>query len=292
MSEPKRLCIYHGACTDGVAAAWAYHCAYPGATFYPGVYGNPPPWGLIAEHDIVAMVDFSYHRAIINQMIHSHRNTRFEVYDHHASAKDALEPLLEAGELHGVFDMDRCGAMITWDEVCGPAVSVKRPPLLDYIDARDRWVKPTPTLGYNLDHVTFGLRTISHADPIDFNEWTMVMNDVGYLARAGASVYKYYQQLVEAAVAEARYVTFDGIENVPVVNTSYALASDVGHVLAHGSEAKMACMWWQQADGRYVASLRSTPDGPLVSDIAVKYGGGGHPHAAGFKINDLPWSRP
>jgi uncharacterized protein len=45
-----------------------------------------------------------------------------------------------------------------------------------------------------------------------------------------------------------------------------------------------ACFW---IDGKEMAfSLRSAPDGLDVSEIAKRFGGGGHQHAAGFR---RPW---
>ena len=40
----KPLCIYHGACDDGFAAAWAVRKALgDNVEFYPGVYQKEPP---------------------------------------------------------------------------------------------------------------------------------------------------------------------------------------------------------------------------------------------------------
>jgi nanoRNase/pAp phosphatase (c-di-AMP/oligoRNAs hydrolase) len=41
--------------------------------------------------------------------------------------------------------------------------------------------------------------------------------------------------------------------------------------------------YYDISDAR-VFSLRSSKDGIDVSKVAVQYGGGGHPHAAGFKV--------
>ena len=40
----KPLCIYHGHCDDGFAAAWAVrHGSHDSFDFYPGVYQQEPP---------------------------------------------------------------------------------------------------------------------------------------------------------------------------------------------------------------------------------------------------------
>ncbi len=69
--------------------------------------------------------------------------------------------------------------------------------------------------------------------------------------------------------------------DVPVANLPYTMSSDAGHRLAQG-EPFAAC-YWDTPNGR-VFSLRSTDDGLDVSAIAKQYGGGGHEHAAGFRL--------
>lgn len=69
--------------------------------------------------------------------------------------------------------------------------------------------------------------------------------------------------------------------NVPVSNLPYAMSSDAGHIMGKG-EPFAAC-YTDTEKGR-VFSLRSSPEGVDVSEIAKQYGGGGHKHAAGFTI--------
>jgi hypothetical protein len=47
--------------------------------------------------------------------------------------------------------------------------------------------------------------------------------------------------------------------------------------------APFAMGWYQRGDGRYAYSLRSRGDFD-VSELAKKYGGGGHKNAAGFLV--------
>jgi hypothetical protein len=70
--------------------------------------------------------------------------------------------------------------------------------------------------------------------------------------------------------------------DVPVANLPYIHSSDAGHIMDAG-EAFAAC-YWDVFDGR-IFSLRSAEDGVDVQAVAKQYGGGGHPHAAGFKVS-------
>jgi oligoribonuclease NrnB/cAMP/cGMP phosphodiesterase (DHH superfamily) len=56
---------------------------------------------------------------------------------------------------------------------------------------------------------------------------------------------------------------------------------DAGHIMGKG-EPFAACYW--DTPGWRVFSLRSEDGAQDVSEVAAKFGGGGHKHAAGFKL--------
>jgi oligoribonuclease NrnB/cAMP/cGMP phosphodiesterase (DHH superfamily) len=69
---------------------------------------------------------------------------------------------------------------------------------------------------------------------------------------------------------------------VPVVNAPKRFVSDVGNaLLAMFPDAKFAAVYSDRGDGRREWGLRGRGDFD-VSEIALKYGGGGHKNAAGF----------
>jgi hypothetical protein len=82
------------------------------------------------------------------------------------------------------------------------------------------------------------------------------------------------------AVEGRHLITIVG-HTVPACNVPSPWASDAGNILAQGHPFA-ACFW---VDGEQIAfSLRSAPDGLDVFEIAKPFDGGGHPHAAGFKL--------
>lgn len=85
----------------------------------------------------------------------------------------------------------------------------------------------------------------------------------------------------------AQIVEFEGME-VLAVNTPMS-ASKIGNDLVK-MKPPVGIIWSELSDLIYV-SLRS--DGTVnVGEIASKYGGGGHPKAAGFRLPlgaDKPW---
>ncbi|MDX1406792.1 MAG: hypothetical protein R3330_01630, partial [Saprospiraceae bacterium] len=150
------LVIYHGNCADGFGAAWVvWNALGPEVEFFPGTYQSAPP---DCTDRNVLMVDFSYKRPVIDMIAQVARS--IVILDHHKSAKEDLEPFAvqECGEgrlawadipsmlrdleelnrppILALFDMERSGAMITWD-VFNPGQ--KPPQLLRHIQDRDLW---------------------------------------------------------------------------------------------------------------------------------------------------------
>lgn len=292
----KTLCIYHGNCADGFGAAWAVrHALGDAVEFHAGVYQDPPPD--VAGRDVI-MVDFSYKRPVLTQM--SMTANTILVLDHHKSAAEDLAGLpLPVGSdwgirnvtagyeprtmrrhaednngppLYALFDMDRSGARIAWDffhhrKTC--------PKLIEHIEDRDLW-------RFKLE----GTREIQAAVfsyPYCFEVWDKLMaRPLDELRLEGCSIErKHFKDIRELLKVTTRRFIIGGY-NVPVANLPYTLTSDAGHILAENEH--FAACYWDTPEGR-TFSLRSVDGGLDVSDIAKQYGGGGHVHAAGFRVS-------
>lgn len=110
------------------------------------------------------------------------------------------------------------------------------------------------------------------------------------LVGEGAAILRFTEQLIDAAVRNATEIEMAGHKVLCTNVSSSALISDVGHRLA--IDRPFGVTWFKKGD-KTVYSLRSTPAGLDVSEIAKKYGGGGHRNAAGFNDDDGPqWLEP
>lgn len=284
MSE---LCIYHGNCADGFGAAWSVREALGNIEFHAGVYQDNPPE--VTGKDVI-LVDFSYKRSVLNEMAGKARTVL--VLDHHKTAADdlaGLPPPLEGSydsnamadwarecnapcALHALFDLERSGAGIAWDYFHGRP----RPPLIDHIEDRDLW-------RFNLPE-TREIQAAVFSYPYDFDVWTRLMyqTDLSELALQGEAIErKHHKDVAELVQVVTRHMRIGG-HVVPMANLPYTLTSDAGHLLC-GDEYPFAGCFWFTPDG-WVFSLRSREDGADVGEIAKQYGGGGHKHAAGFRI--------
>lgn len=291
MTIDRILCIYHGNCQDGFGAAWAVrHALGDLVEFYPGVYQDAPP-DVTGRH--VLLVDFSYKRSVLLDMVERARTIL--VLDHHKSAQEDLagfpEPapyeewqdrslaLVEGATtpIAALFDMERSGAGLTWDYF---HPGKPRPRLIDHIEDRDLWRFALP--------YTRMISAALFSHPYDFDLWDdyMAGHDLSTLILEGGAIErKQKQDIANLLPVVQRMMPIGGIR-MPVANLPLTLTSDAGHKMASEADGIAAC-YWDTPEGR-VFSLRSTDDGPDCQALAVKYGGGGHKHAAGFRV-PLDW---
>lgn len=288
----RSLCIYHGNCADGFGAAWVVHHRFrrdeEPVEFHAGVYQSPPPD--VTGRDVI-LVDFSYKRPVLLSMAEKARSV--VILDHHKTAAEDLAGFdaprdriadcwheaqhwdveRDGPYIRALFDMNRSGAGIAWDYFFPQE---KRPRLIDHIEDRDLWRFKLP-----------GTRTIQatvFSHPYQFNVWDRLMDmNIGELEAEGVAIErKHFKDIAELLDVCQRRMVIGGIE-VPVASLPYTLTSDAGHRMAMNHSSKIGVCYWDTARGR-VFSLRSTDDGPDVSEIAKQYGGGGHAHAAGFEV--------
>lgn len=262
----KPLCIYHHACADGFAGAWAIRAAFAGQVdFYPGIYGDTPPD--VTGRDLI-LVDFSYKRDVMLSLIE--QASRLIVIDHHKTAEADLRDL-PGSNVQTLFDMSQSGAMLAW-KLFHPA---KTPPaLFDHIQDRDLWKFSLP--------MTKEIVAALYSYPMTFEQWDVLMQrPILELEHEGRAILRKHQADVASLVDSAsRMISFGGIA-IPAANVPWMYASDVGGELAKGNP--FAATYYDDEDGRRW-SLRSAPDGADVSAIAEALGGGGHRNAAGFRM--------
>ncbi len=264
----KPLVIYHGNCQDGFTAAWAIWKKYPDWEFYPGKYQETPPD--VTGRDVF-FVDFTYKRPVILEM--AEKANSITILDHHASAEKDLVDLPE--KVFVLFDMNRSGSRITWDFFHDREAL---PELIKYVEDRDLWrfkyLETKPLSAYLFSF------------PYSFEVWDQavrIMDDPERRDEAekqGNAILRKQAKDIDELLQNKFRMTIGGTE-VWAANLPYTLCSEAGHILAQGMPFGATFY----LDGKSaIFSLRSTDSGIDVSEIAKQYGGGGHKHAAGFKI--------
>jgi len=268
MTHPL-LCIYHANCLDGFTAAWAVWKRFPDTEFVPGHYNEPPP---DCTGRNVVMVDFSYKRPELLQIAAQAESVL--ILDHHKSAEAELRDLPD--NVIAEFDMDRSGAMMAWNHY-HPEEQASE--LIEHVQDRDLWrfelenTKPFTAHLFSLEF-TFENWDSVEAQANDFYGYQRFCNTGEALERKHL---KDVRALIEVGATRIVLAGFD----VPVLNAPFMYASEAGNIMAKGEP--FSVIWYQTAHHR-VYSLRSDPQGEDVSKIAQLFGGGGHCHAAGFKL--------
>lgn len=272
--QTKKLCIYHGNCLDGFGAAWAvYHAAGNKFEFHKGIHQQLPP---DVKGKDVYLVDFSYGRDVLETMAEA--ASSITIIDHHISAEKDLADLLENDVIKGIFNMNKSGAMLTWEWFHPDAPA---PKLIEHIQDRDLWQ-------FKLDGTNQILAGLS-SYPFSFSEWDLFMannnKELENLHKNGQAIDRKLQKDVRDLISDGVRRMMIGGYDVPVLNAPSIFVSDAGNILSEG-EPFAAC-YWDHANGRSF-SLRSKKNGADVSEIAKQYGGGGHVNAAGFTM-DIGW---
>lgn len=278
----KPLCIYHGHCDDGFAAALCVRGALGDGNvdFHLGVYQKDPPD--VAGRDVI-IVDFSYKRPVLAAMIEHARSLL--ILDHHKTAAEDLgwlpapppwaawqtiigneNPSLRCAAL---FDMERSGAGLAWDYF---SEGRARPEFINYIEDRDLWRKRLP----GGDEFTIALRSY----PQNFAIWDEFIDHPHSLIAEGKSIQRYYRHRVEELKRSAYPAALAG-HPIWIANAPYFAASEVAGELAEREGAAFGACYFEVSAGRWQYSLRSRGDFD-VSEIARQFGGGGHKGAAGF----------
>lgn len=272
----ENLVIYHGNCADGMGAAWAaFHHFGNLAEYRVGLYDEEFPNLDLFRMRNVFLVDFTYSPEQVKQI--ASVASRVVILDHHKSAMLAFKDTTFSSNVLIIFSMDKSGARLTWEHFhVGTA-----PKLIQYIEDRDLW-------RWRLDN--------SHAINAFISLFEFSMNDyrILYLQLESSIQFKeaitvgeyllHQQRKSTNKIVKNAYLKLlgstSGTKRVMFINTC-SLISEVGNqILTDDPSIDFVAGWFDLADKR-VWSLRSA-DKFDCSELAKRYGGGGHLNAAGF----------
>lgn len=257
------LVIYHANCTDGFGAAYsAWKLLGDRAEYYAAKHGEPPP-NVTGKN--VVVLDFSYDNFTTKNLMKDAKNLL--IIDHHKSA---------IVELHDVtctrFDMNHSGAMLAW-KFFHPGREAPR--MIKFIEDRDLWKWEIP---YSKE-----FSAAFDMVPYDFEEFDKYLDDsaVDNAQERGAYILAYSKTVI-SKIAKQAVPRKMGSKDVLVVNSPHWM-SEIGAALS--PKCDFAVIWFYDHETRQVkVSLRAHHEDSDVSEIAKRYGGGGHRKAAGFNL--------
>lgn len=257
------LVIYHSNCTDGFGAAYAaWKLLGDRATYHAAKHGESPP---DVKGKNVVVLDFSYDNSTTKKLMKEAKGLL--IIDHHKSA---------VVELHDVsctrFDMNHSGAMLSW-KFFHPGKEAPR--MIKFIEDRDLWKWEIP---YSKE-----FSAAFDMVPYDFDEFDKYLDDsaVDNAQERGAYILAYSKTVISKIAKQAVPRKMGG-KDVLVVNSSHWM-SEIGAALS--PKCDYAVIWYYDHETRQVkVSLRAHHEDSDVSEIAKRYGGGGHRKAAGFNL--------
>lgn len=302
------IVLYHKNCTDGFGAAYAAWCKLQDDALYIAVqYGDDLIEVIGAavkecedEYSFsdLYLVDFSCSPEDLIDF--SRMYSMITIIDHHETAVRKLQDsncVAECEESYNVdliLDMEKSGAVLTW-EYFFPEWEV--PFELMMIQDRDLWKFEIPE--------SKAFTTALYALPFDFKVWEemfsiynimqisndnlSIFNDLAedtkIIVEQGKVLLKDQENKVRTLEKHAHNMVIEGY-SVPCVNANHFFASDLGNNLStyHPFAASFTI---SLEKSQVFFSLRSSKSNKYfvnVAEIAEKFGGGGHKHAAGFAV--------
>lgn len=272
----SHVIIYHANCVDGFTAAWVTQKGLRDQgvgknhiKLISAQYGDDPPEDLYCKH--VYIVDFSYPRRVLKEI-----NTcaaSLLVLDHHKTAEEALE-----GLDYCIFDMNESGASLAW-KFFHP--TQEPPQLVHYVRDRDLWLFQV----IDSREVNAWLRSF----PFQLEVWDGLYGRLQNIYKEdviaqGQAILRAQQRIVDKACEKPNKVVLYSTFAFAVNSTTDGLFSEVAGKLAE--ETGLGAAWFVLQSGEVQWSLRVRGDSDIdCSEIAKRYGGGGHKKAAGFKID-------
>lgn len=281
---------YHSNCYDGFGAAWAAQeflaeiVGPQNLIILPVSYADDS-YPAVGPNEEVYMVDFSYKRDKIIEI--ASKVSELTILDHHKTAKEELAGIdQQLDNVEVVFDMDRSGAVITWEYFTEEVV----PPFFLYLQDHDLWNKSLK----GIDEFSAALRSYS----MKYEDWGNFidkgMGGVRELIEEGKHILRFQQRQIEMTCEKAYFRSFEKegaycYKNIPVVNTSFAWSEVGHHMLDIFPNAPFVASYTDLGYGRRMWSLRSEDNRMDVGKVAETLGkhmgnkpGGGHRNAAGF----------
>lgn len=272
---------YHANCTDGIAAAAVALLACNGIPeFVPMQYGQPLPERILKGGKCVLFVDFCPEREQIEQIQGCWKD--WLAIDHHKH-RDWLPKEFPG---HAIFDMERSGAMLTWDFF--GLQQDPQPLMIQYVQDRDLWQWKLP----DSREISAGL----HEEEKTVEHWARLIyaNPFDYLS-AGKVLLKSRSRAAASLASRAFWVGLSGGGGFMAVNATENVSEVSEEILKRFPAADVACSFFLVRHDTVILSFRSRSHAPDIVcrtalDVAKSFGGGGHTHAAGAQMSLDAWA--
>ena len=277
------ICFYHSSDLDGHCSASIVRCSHPEAVLIPASYGVPFPWSKVRKGDAVFMVDFSLP---VPEMLKLNNQCNLIWIDHHKCIIEAMDGARVA--IKGRRVVGKAGCELTWEYLCPDK---PMPRFIELMGRYDVWDHSNPKRWEEeILPFEYGMRRYDTDPRNNPNLWDNLFKGQVNLEKVkddGMIILGYQRQFARRYMrAFAFETTFDSHRAIAVNAgaTNSLFFEDLYNPSRHDIMIAYCCRRGQD----WGVSLYS--DKVDVAAIARKFGGAGHPGAAGFSCSDLPFS--
>jgi oligoribonuclease NrnB/cAMP/cGMP phosphodiesterase (DHH superfamily) len=267
------LCFYHANCTDGAASAAIIKRKYSEASCIPMNHGDSIT--ISVKNKIVYIVDFSFDEPTLRKLKKEAKEVRW--YDHHKTSLPAHQSLK-----WGIIDLSESGASLTWKQ---EHPDDDPPRIIQYVKDKDLWQWKLP----DSRAINMWLQEREDIHDPTGATWKKLLNhlndqDFQRMIEWGEQAIRSQRVRILNGVKKGFEVNFHG-HRAFAVNWS-SESSEMGEYIYKELGYEVAIIFNYTGEA-WNFSLRS--DQVDVSQLATKYGGGGHPGASGFRTDSIEW---
>jgi oligoribonuclease NrnB/cAMP/cGMP phosphodiesterase (DHH superfamily) len=271
--EEKILCFFHANCVDGAASAAVIRQKYPQAKCYPMNHGDPLRAKVKGKN--VFIVDFSFKPEVLRRFKKEAASVHW--YDHHITAVPIQK---EVG--WGDIELKESGASLTWKK---EYPNQPLPRILEYVRDKDLYEWKLP----DSREISMYLRGVTDITNPLSEFWKKSLEGIPEpqwqtMIEKGGLALKYQTAQLKQGLKSAFEINFHGHRTLAL---NWILeASDMGEMIYKDLGYDVALMFYYTGH-IWNFSLRS--EKVDVSKLALKFGGGGHPGASGFRTESVDW---
>lgn len=271
------LCFYHKADLDGHCSAALIRSRFPTVKLFGVDYGDSLPLNEIDTLDRVFIVDFCFPPEEMYELAAKCPDVIW--IDHHETAIKRMKDYGSISDnFSGIWVEGKAGCELTWqfifpdDPIPLYVKLLGRYDVWDHVDPR---VLP----------FQYGMRLRDTRVEKNFNLWeTLDVDDSFFdqILEEGKLIFDYEtEQYTRAAKSISYEKEFLGLRAI------VANRSGIGTLFfqsVYDPDKHDLMIYWHIKDDYISVSLRSAKDDVNVASLASKFGGGGHPGAAGFRL--------
>jgi oligoribonuclease NrnB/cAMP/cGMP phosphodiesterase (DHH superfamily) len=265
------LCLHHNDADGRACGAIVRRALGKEVNLYEMDYGDSLPLDLIVIADHILIVDFSLPKEEMEKLATYHK---FTWIDHHKSALEEMDGTADGWA--GVRDTSEAACVLTW-QYFYPGLPVPRAVTL--IGDRDIWrwaEKDTGAFNEGLYQ--------RYTRPYNDDLWVPLLNDdpemLAQLIDSGGNIRD--ARLREIRRSTTRYSFEANFEGYRTLVINQRGSGDLGSQIRNLGYEIGYCYVDKISEGQLMTYVTLYSDNVDVSQIAQKFGGGGHVGAAGF----------